>query len=106
MKARMGQYLNEVVSLSIMLLMAIALIAAQAGASSPDIASDEADFVAAPTSIVDATAVFEANLPDVGHAVLSLHFDMVLDEVLESLPSEETAEVLGDVVRIRLSSDK
>jgi len=106
MRAHVRQNLNEVVSLLIMLLMAIALIAGQAGASSHEIATADVDFVAVPTPVIDATAVIEANLPDVGQAVLSLHFDMVLDEVLETLPTEETAEILGEVVRIKLNSEK
>ena len=45
MKKRMAQYLNEIVSITIMLMLAIALIAGQAGSAVPG-ADDGSDPVA------------------------------------------------------------
>ena len=101
MRAHIEQHLNEVVSLSIMLLMAIALIAGQAGASVQEVARADANIIAAPTSFLDASALIETDF-----AVFSLHIDMVFDDIVESLPVENTTEVLGEDVNVKLMSGK
>lgn len=44
MKDRIAQYLNEIVSISIMLLMAVALISAQVGTGTDDAADESEPF--------------------------------------------------------------
>ena len=74
MKAQFEQYLNEIVSLSIMLLMAVALIAGQAGASAHEVAPADTNIIVTPTPFLDASGLIETDF-----AVLSFHIDMVLE---------------------------
>jgi hypothetical protein len=92
MSTRLGQYLNEIVSLSVIMLMALALIAGGAGASADSAAhSDISMSVSAP--VVDTSALLET-----GSAAITLRIDMVLYEVAESLPVHETTEAIVEVV--------
>ena len=92
MSARLGQYVNDVVSLSVLALMALALIAGRAGASVDGAAhSDVRMSLSAP--VVDASALVEA-----GSSAITLRIDLVLDEVAESLPLHETTEAIVEVV--------
>jgi hypothetical protein len=93
MKAQFGQYLNEIVSLSIMLLMAVALIAGQAGASAHEVAPVDTNIIATPTPFLDVSGLIETDF-----AVLSFRIDMVFDHIVESLPVGDTTETLGEVV--------
>lgn len=89
MSARFGQYLNDVVSLSVLALMASALIA---GTSADGAAhSDVSMSVSAP--VADAAALVEA-----GSSAITLRIDLVLDEVAEALPVHETTEAIVEVV--------
>jgi hypothetical protein len=92
MSTRVGQYLNEIVSLSVLMLMALALIAGRAGTSVDGAAySDVSMSVSAP--VVAASALVEA-----GSSAITQRIDLVLDEVAESLPVHETTEAIVEVV--------
>ena len=97
MSAHFGRYLNDVVSLSVMLLMAIALISAQAagGAQAAPHATES------PASLLEASVLIET-----GSTVTTIHFDMHLDNFIDSLPVENTTEAIGEIVAGRLKLRK
>jgi hypothetical protein len=90
MSARLGQYLNEIVSLSVLMLMASALIAGRAGASAEGTAHSAVSMSA---PVVDASTLVET-----GASAITLRIDLVLEEVAESLPVHETTEAIVEVV--------
>jgi hypothetical protein len=71
MKEKLGQYVNDFVSLSVIVLMAIALIAGQTSAKTPERSQ----------VLMDVSAEI-----DTSAQALMLHIDTVLDEALVSLP--------------------
>jgi hypothetical protein len=92
MSAKIRQYLNDVVSLSVILLMAMALIAGRAGAGADANASHDTSSLAL-TSHAEASSLIES-----GSAELTHRLDLMLGDVAESLPMQETTEAIGDVV--------
>ena len=79
MREKIGQYLNDVVSLSVVMLMAIALIAGQSGASAHGAA--KADQHGSLPALTEMSVGVETSAQ-----VLMLHIDTVLDETLKTLP--------------------
>jgi hypothetical protein len=71
MKEKLGQYVNDFVSLSVIVLMAIALIAGQTSAKTPERSQ----------VLMDVSAEI-----DTSAQALMLHIDTVLDEALVALP--------------------
>jgi len=90
MSTRLGQYLNEIVSLSVIMLMALALIAGRAGASAEGTAQSAVSMSA---PVVAASALVET-----GSSAITLRIDLVLYEVAESLSVHETTEAIVEVV--------
>ena len=57
MRATLAQYTNDIVSLTILALMSIALIAGQAGATQP-VAGEPTEVDAVPVLVIDVTLSF------------------------------------------------
>lgn len=93
MRAQFGRYLNDIVSLSVMFLMAMALIAAQAAGGAHVGAQADRHMTESPESIFEASILIET-----GPTATTFHFDMVMDDVFESLPVENTAAAIGEIV--------
>ena len=101
MSAHFGRYLNDVVSLSVMLLMAIALISAQAAGGENVGAQAAPHATESPASLLEASVLIET-----GSTVTTIHFDMHLDNFIDSLPVENTTEAIGEIVAGRLKLRK
>jgi hypothetical protein len=93
--------MNDVVSLSVMLLMTIALIAGQASAGAPVGAEVRQHISESPASFLDASVLIRT-----GSTVTTLHIDMVLDDVINSLPATSTSEAIGEIVSSHLKLRK
>ena len=99
MKTKIAQYLNEIVSLAVMLLMVVALIAGQAGAM------PQAGSAIAAGTVDEASAIVtqEPTEPagdmetDVLHFSIEMNFD---DATVQGLTSEWSA-ALGGQLRLR-----
>jgi len=102
MRTQVRRYVNEVVSLSILSLMAIALIAGQADATVHERARADASMSSKPTSftpLLDALALIE-----IESAALSLRIDVNSAEVAVSFPVEAATEPADDVAGIKFQS--
>ena len=88
-----GQYLNDVVSLSVIMLMALALIAGRAAGESADITAHSDVSMSASAPAVDAPALVETD-----SSAITLRIGLVLGAVAESLPVRETTEAIVEVV--------
>ena len=91
MSTRFGKYLNEVVSLSVIMLMALALIAGRA-------VGESADGTTHSDVSMTASAVGTPALVKTDSSAITLRIDLVLGEVAESLPVRETTEAIVEVV--------
>ena len=99
MKAKIAQYLNEIVSLAVMLLMIVALIAGQAGATpqaGSAIAADTVDEASAIVIQEPAEPAQDMEI-DVLHFSIEMNFD---DATVQGLTSEWSA-ALGGQLRLR-----
>jgi len=104
MRTRIGKHVNEIFSFSIMLLMAIALVAGQADATMYDGAPADTKVSAGhagSTALLDASVFI-----DTDPAALTLRIEMVLVEVAESLPIDITTGPPGEVIGIKLRSEQ
>jgi hypothetical protein len=81
MKEKLGQYVNDVVSLSVIILMAIALIAGQASAMH---GVDNANMSEKSPALMGVSVEV-----DTSAQALMLHIDTVLDEALRAVPVGE-----------------
>ena len=83
-----GQYLNDVVSLSVIMLMALALIAGRAAGESTDgTAHSDVSMSASAPALVETDS-----------SAITLRIGLVLGAVAESLPVRETTEAIVEVV--------
>lgn len=104
MRAQIGEYVNEIFSFSVMILMAIALVAGQADATLHDVARADANISAertGSTPFLNASVFMDTDL-----AALSLHIDMVLAEVAEPLPVDDTTGAPGEMIGIKSQSEQ
>ncbi len=99
MKAKIAQYLNEIVSLVVMLLMVVALIAGQAGAMSQAGSAIAAGTVDEASAIVIQEPIEPAQDMeiDVLHFSIEMNFD---GATVQGLTSEWSA-ALGGQLRLR-----
>ena len=104
MRAQLGQHMNEVVSLSIMLLMAVAIIAGQAGAAAQELVRADAESIMESTSHASFLKASTSIQTDVGR--LSLYFDMLLDDAVESVTVDDISEAFNEVLDIELLTAK
>ena len=99
MRAQFGRYLNDVVSLSVMLMMAIALIAGQVATSAPVVEQVSRHMTESPASFLDASVRIES-----GSMGTALHFDMVLNDFIITLAtpvtSDATTEISGSKLKL------
>lgn len=99
MKAKIAQYLNEIVSLAVMLLMVVALIAGQAGAMPQAGSATAVGTVDEASAIVIEEPIEPAQDMeiDVLHFSIEMNFD---DATVQGLTSEWSA-ALGGQLRLR-----
>jgi hypothetical protein len=91
MSTKFGQYLNDVVSLSVIMLMALALIAGRAAGESADGTTHSDVSMSAPAASAPA-------LVETDSSAMTLRIGLVLGEVAQSLPVRETTEAIVEVV--------
>ena len=100
MQVLSGRYVNEIVGLTIMLLMIIALIAGQADATVPragaDLAGQETATLAANLEAMTESAVFRADVK----------LELDLDQLMDVANAQESSKSLFDLVEIKLETDR
>ena len=99
MKVLATRYLNEIVGLAVMALMAVALIAGQADATvhqslRHDAAREDSHFSASLATVTD-SATFRADI--------EVHLD--LDRLIDVAAEEDAREALRDLIRIKLGHE-
>ena len=100
MKPLIVRYLNEIVGLTVMALMAVALVAGQAEATGQDAVHSEPDFTAAATIV----AFDEAMESVVFRADIAINLDV--DDLVRFEVSDESIEAIRKVLDIRLDREK
>ena len=104
MKAVMGQYMNEMISLTIMLLMTIALVAGQADATIHDSVRRDSGHTA--TTLA---ASFEARLESTvirADIMIELDLDEIAELGTELGVNTASAEAIHEFIDIQLRADE
>ena len=99
MKALATRYLNEIVGLAVMALMAVALIAGEADATlhkaiGNDEATEPGQFVASMEAFTE-SAVIRADL----------HIQLDLDRLIDVATEDDSRDALRDLITIKLGRD-
>ena len=99
MKALATRYLNEIVGLAVMALMAVALIAGEADATLHQAVRNNQDIehgrFAASMEAVTESAVIRADL----------HIQLDVDRLIDAASEEDSREALRDLITIKLGRD-
>ena len=99
MKALATRYLNEIVGLAVMALMAVALIAGQADATLHQSLQNQDTFAPAPVvASLDAVMESETFRAD-------LHIELDLDQLIDVAADTESRETLRELIRFNLRHD-
>ena len=97
MKALATRYLNEIVGLAVLALMAVALIAGQADATLHQALQNQKTFQPAPmVASLDAAMETRTIRAD-------LHIELDLDQLIDVASDAESREALRELIRIDLS---
>ena len=99
MKALAGRYLNEIVGLTIMALMTIALIAAQADATVHESTRSDAGYD---------QARLEASLETTTEATIiraDLEIQLDLDQLIDAATARDTGDAIRELIHIEFKSD-
>ncbi len=99
MKAKITQYLSEIVSLAVMLLMVVALVAAQAGAMPQAGSALDADMADEPSAIVIQEPI--EPVQDVEIDVLQFSIEMHFDDATVHGLASEWSAALGAQLQLR-----
>jgi len=91
MKALIVRYMNEIVGLTVMALMAVALVAGQAGATSQDAVPSDPELDAAAIVSFDEAIVFRANIA----------INVGLDDLIRLDVDRDSIEAIRKVLAIR-----
>jgi hypothetical protein len=99
MKAIAIRYLNEIVGLTVMALMAVALVAGEADATvhqsvRGDTAYEATELTAGIKAVMEATTI---------HADLEIQVD--LDQVVDAAGESDTRDAIRELIRIKLHQD-
>jgi hypothetical protein len=98
MKAKIAQYLNEIVSLTVMLLMVVALIDGQAGATLQDGPAIDAGTADEDSAILIQEPIAPAHDMDID--VLRLSIGMNIDEAAVQDLANQWSAALGEQLRL------
>lgn len=93
MNARFARYMNDIVSLSVLLLMTIALVAGQVGANAQATESADRPLFETPVPFLNASLRMDADT-----VVAEFHIEMVIDELISALPVADTTEAIRQIV--------